>query len=297
MRENLRGGGLAANRRHCPELEAGSRDQCRSATVTAGWRLTISEEDADRGTPALLVVGSVLLTAAEMLAGEQAARECLKVSSGEHLAAIFLSGLFGRIPSGFDDTGGPDLVFDACPGKPWFPFTGPAFFEVKSLPGAYRRTLSTLARKERVEQQAGTPFSLRLWTAAEVMTDARPTILRAERSLVDKTPPRCSRNVFLITHPFDHFALDVAQAPTVSHLMPSELSYDALDTVWVFWPPGKLVMWSSATRIWTDILFATHGGEIPYPDDTLSFIQNIELTYMATAGIEASPYVFNLGIS
>ena len=58
-------------------------------------------EDIGRGTPALLVVGQVLEVAAEAVAGEEAARTHLKVRSGEHLAAIFLSGLFGRTPSGF----------------------------------------------------------------------------------------------------------------------------------------------------------------------------------------------------
>jgi hypothetical protein len=32
----------------------------------------------------------------------------------------------------------------------------------------------------------------------------------------------------------------------------------------------------------------------PFLDDKLSFIQNVELTYMAAAGIAASPYVFNI---
>lgn len=137
-------------------------------------------------------------------------------------------------------------------------------------------------------------FPLRIWTAAEVLLDAHPTLLKAERSLVRKTPPQYSRNVFLITHPYDHFAFDVAQSQTVSHLMPREVGYDALDSVWVFWPPSKLVMWSRATRTWTDILFVTHGAEIPNPDDTISFIQNVELAYMAAAGIAASPYVFNI---
>ena len=251
-------------------------------------------EDTGRGTPALLVVGGVLQTAAEALASEQAARTRLKVRSGEHLAAIFLSGLFGRTPSGFDEDGGPDLVFDALDTKSWFPFASPAAFEIKSLPGAYREKLSLLLRNDGFDRKAEVPLQLRVWTAAEVMLDARPTLLKAERSLVDKTPPQYSRNVFLITHPYDHFALDVAQSQTVSHLMPRDVGYDALDSIWVFWPPGKLVMWSRATRTWTDILFVTHGHEVFGPDDTLSFIQNVELTYMAVAEITASPYVFNI---
>ena len=149
-------------------------------------------------------------------------------------------------------------------------------------------------RNDSSDRKSAIPFRLRVWTAAEVMLDAHPTLLKAERSLVRKTPPQYSRNVFLITHPYDHFALDVAQSQTVSHLMPREVGYDALDSVWVFWPPGKLVMWSRATQTWTDILFVTHGAEISDPDDTLSFIQNVELTYMAAAGITASPYVFNI---
>ena len=246
------------------------------------------------GTPALLVVGGVLQAAAEALANEQAARTHLKVRSGEHLAAIFLSGLFGRIPSGFDYDGGPDLVFDTHDTKSWFPFADPAVFEIKSLPGAYREKLSLLLRNDDFGREGAVPFQLRVWTAAEVMLDAHPTLLKAERSLVKKTPPQYSRNVFLITHPYDHFALDVAQCRTISHLMPREVAYDALDSVWVFWPPDKLVMWSRATQTWTDILFATHGTEVPDPDDTLSFVQNVERTFMAAAGVNESPYVFNI---
>lgn len=248
-------------------------------------------ENTGGGTPALLVVGAVLQAAAEALASEQAARRHLKVRSGEHLAAIFLSGLFGRTPSGFDNDGGPDLVFDTHDAKSWFPFADPAVFEIKSLPGDYREKQSSLLRNDK---EGTVPFQLRIWTAAGVMRDARPTLLKAERSLVKKTPPQYSRNVFLITHPYDHFALDVAQCRTVSHLMPGEVGYDALDSIWVFWPPDKLVMWSRATRTWTDILFVTHGTEVPDPDGTLSFIQNVERTYMAAAGVNESPYVFNI---
>jgi hypothetical protein len=252
-------------------------------------------EDTGRGTPALLVVGGVLQAAAKALASEQAARTRLKVRSGEHLAAIFLSGLFGRTPSGFDDDGGPDLMFDAHGNKSWFPFASPAAFEIKSLPGAYREKLSLILRNDGFDQKEAVPFQLRVWTAEEVMLDAHATLMKAERSLVDKTPPQYSRNVFLITHPYDHFALDVAQSQTVSHLMPREVGYSALDSVWVFWPPDKLVMWSRATQTWTDILFVPHEADVAAPDDALSFIQNVELTYMATAGITASPYVFKMG--
>lgn len=38
----------------------------------------------------------------------------------------------------------------------------------------------------------------------------------------------------------------------------------------------------------------THGHEVFDPDDTLSFIQNVELTYVAAAGITESLYVFNI---
>ncbi|MDQ2875719.1 MAG: hypothetical protein M3Y33_13380 [Actinomycetota bacterium] len=140
----------------------------------------------DAGTPALLVVGDVLLAAAEALAGEQAARASLKVRSGEHLAAIFLSGLLGRTPSEFDDGGGPDLVFDAHD-KAWFPFASPAVFEIKSLLGAYRQELGPLVRDGASGRKAPVPFRFRVGTAAEVMRDAHPVILKAESSLVRKT--------------------------------------------------------------------------------------------------------------
>jgi hypothetical protein len=250
-------------------------------------------EDTGRGTPVLLVVGQVLQAAAEAVASQEAARIHLKVGSGEHLAAIFVCGLFGCTPSRFDRDGGPDLVFDGYPKKPWFPYANPAVFEIKSLAGAYRENLSLLMRNGNSGTKAELPFQLRLWTAAEVMRDAHPALVKAERSLANKTPSQYSRNVFLITHPFDHFAVDVARSSVVSQLMPEVVCYDSLDSIWVYWPPNKLVMWSRVTHTWTDIIFAVNPEE-PFSDDKLSFIQNVELTYMAVAGIASSPYVFNI---
>ena len=52
-------------------------------------------------------------------------------------------------------------------------------------------------------------------------------------------------------------------------------------------------MWSKATQTRIDIIFAVD-PEAPFADDKLSFIQNIELTYITAAGINASPYVYNI---
>ena len=71
--------------------------------------------EGGRGRPALLVVGQVLEDAAKEIAGQEAARACLKIRSGEHLAAIFLCGLFGCAPSAFDLDGGPDLAVPRLP--------------------------------------------------------------------------------------------------------------------------------------------------------------------------------------
>jgi hypothetical protein len=249
--------------------------------------------EGGRGRPALLVVGQVLEDAAKEIAGQEAARACLKIRSGEHLAAIFLCGLFGCAPSAFDLDGGPDLVFDSCPEKSWFPYASPRAFEIKSLPGSFRKQLDLLLRSEVYGREGAIPFPLRIWTAAEVMQDAHSTLAKAELSLIKKTPPEYSRNVFLVTHPADHLAVDVMQSLVASHLMPSKVSYESLDSVWVYWPPDKLVMWSKATQTWIDIIFAVD-PEAPFADDKLSFIQNIELTYITAAGINASPYVYNI---
>jgi hypothetical protein len=52
-------------------------------------------------------------------------------------------------------------------------------------------------------------------------------------------------------------------------------------------------MWSAATRAWIDIIF-TVNPEDQFPDEQLSLIQNVELSYIFAAGIEASPYLFNI---
>jgi hypothetical protein len=249
----------------------------------------MSEDYAD-WTPGLLVVGQVLLNAAEALAEDEAARRCLKVRSGEHLAAIFLSGILGRTPSAFDNDGEPDLIFDAHDNS-WFPYPGPVAFEIKSLPGDFRRSLSIMMRNGPPYSESAVPVRLRLWTADEVMAEAQPVIERAEHSLVRKTPPGYSRNIFLITHPFDHFVPEMVVPRAVSSLMPGNVNSGTLDSIWVYWPPEKLVMWSREAQTWTDILFAT---DSELPDDDLSFIQNVELTYLAAAGLTDSPYIFKI---
>lgn len=247
-------------------------------------------EDTTGWTPGLLVVGQVLLNAAEALAENEAARSCLKVRSGEHLAAIFLSGLFGRTPSAFDNNGEPDLIFDAHD-KSWFPYPGPAAFEMKSLPGDFRRSLNIMMRNGPPYSESAVPFRLRLWTVDEVMGEAQPIIAKAEQSLIRKTPPDYSRNVFIITHPFDHFVPEMVAPRAVSSLMPENVNSGTLDSIWVYWPPDKLVMWSRETQTWTDILFVT---DSELPDDELSFIQNVELTYIAAADLTESPYIFRI---
>jgi hypothetical protein len=271
-------------------------NSCAEQCMADSWEWDGSRsvaEDMEHGTPGLLVVGQVLQVAAEELAGLEDARAHLKVRSGEHLAAIFLCGLFGCMPSAFDHDGGPDLVFDSHPEESWFPFGSPAAFEIKSLPGAYRKKLSVLESGGASDVDVELPFDLRLWSAAEVMRDAHPTLVRAAQSLVAKTPLQYSRNIFLITHPFDHFALDVAQSRTAGHCMPEIGNYDGVDSIWVYWPPDKLVMWSAATRAWIDIIFVANPEE-QFLDEQLSFIQNVELVYIFAAGIEASPYLFNI---
>lgn len=251
------------------------------------------DEGTEHETPALLVVGEVLQVAAEELASHEIARAHLKVRSGEHLAAIFLCGLFGCPPSSFDRDGGPDLMFDSYPEKSWFPYRSPAAFEVKSLPGAYRERLRVLERGGACDVDVELPFDLRLWSAAEVMRDAHQTIARAAQSLSAKTPPHYSRNVFLITHPYDHFALDVAQSQAAAPCMPKMDSYSGIDSIWVYWPPNKLVMWSSAACAWIEIIFAVN-PEDKFLDEQLSLIQNVELSYIFKAGLEASPYIFDI---
>jgi hypothetical protein len=252
---------------------------------------TAMSEDTAGWTPGLLVVGQVLLDAARAMAEDEAARTCLKVRSGEHLAAIFLSGLFGRPPAAFDNDGGPDLIFDAHD-QSWFPYAGPVAFEVKSLPGDFRRSLNVMIRKTPPGTESAVPVRVRLWTVDEVMGDAQPVISKAEQSLIRKTPPEYSRNVFLITHPFDRFVPEVVVPRAVSSLMPKKVNSGTLDSIWVYWPPDNLVMWSREIQTWTDILFVTDDSELP--NDTLSFIQNAELTYLATAGLTESPYIFKI---
>ena len=75
--------------------------------------------------------------------------------------------------------------------------------------------------------------------------------------------------------------------------MPEKMGYDSLDSICVYWPPKKLMMWSKLAEAWADIIF-TVDPEIPFADGKLSFIQNVELTYMFAAGSNESPYIYNI---
>jgi hypothetical protein len=204
--------------------------------------------------------------------------------------------LFGSTPSAFDEKGEPDLLFASIPDKPWFPFAAPVAFEVKSLPGEYRKVMSRLLEASEHEQAAGVRFDLRLWTAEAVMADACSTIMKAQQSLLRKTPDEYSRNVFLITHPYDHFVPEMLASSSGGSLMPVPADCENLDTLWVYWPPSKLVMWSKLTEVWTDVIFVGDAGTIS-SDETLTLIQSVELAYIGEAGLEASPYVFNINAS
>jgi hypothetical protein len=88
-----------------------------------------------------------------------------------------------------------------------------------------------------------------------------------------------------------HFVPEVVLPGAVASFMPGKFDAGTLDSIWVYWPPDNLVMWSREIQAWTDILFVT---DSELPDGDLSFIQNAELSYIAAADLSESPYIFRI---
>jgi hypothetical protein len=174
----------------------------------------------------------------------------MKIASGEHLAAIWLTALVGP-PATIDQRGGIDLTFckkSTQHGAWMFGEHSWAAFEVKSLPGPFRQ-------RER-HQELGDIFSVRFRSAADILLDATDKLTQAIEQLKRKvSDPSCCKCVFLLIHPFDGLAVEAFnEDPIIGHRLPTPSDSADLDMLWAYWHPGLLAWWSRESHQWTDAI-------------------------------------------
>lgn len=230
----------------------------------------------------------------------------LKVSAGEHLAALLASTFLLTPPTGIDMQGGPDLWFDLSrePGDgmkraPILPDgVASAAFEIKSMPGPFREWNSGIDRDQaRGIGAKGQSFETRVQAANDVLREAGPVLRRARDQLQRKTRPGTSRNIFLVIHLFDYLVAE-SMRPILGPLLSPLADIEGVDSVWVLWPFEHLTVWSTERCAWTDLLFNIGGVPAAEPtpgDDDLAILQDAEDYFLACVGhTGGSPYLFHI---
>jgi len=268
----------------------------------------MAEHDLDglRGTQIVATsyrtVWSAITDVVDALGVDDAAR--LKIASGEHLAAVLITAFLGVPPTSADVDGGPDLVFDLTSSRDFLlPLTGRgdvqfADFEVKSLPGPARKYSAGIDRAlARGQQPRDTEINAKVTSAIEVMNAARDMISKAADQLARKSSPQRARNIFLVSHPFDHMYAEITDTFVVHRLAPLIELPDTVDAVWLLAFPVHLVVWSVAEQRWTSLYFAhTEPGEdLPGTEDELDFLVAVDIEFRGQLGTKVpSPYAFKL---
>lgn len=228
----------------------------------------------------------------------------LKVSSGEHLAAILATSVLATAPTSIDSAGGLDLVFDltnSIPERRVHPRLGLghasfADFEVKSLPGKFREFDAAL---DRFLEAGGTPdgkeFRVLVTSANTVLrNEERDMIRKAKRQLDKKSRPGHSKNVFLVGHLFDCMTVEFFEAPVVmAHLLEPLSDIEGIDSVWVLWGFGHLVVWSAEDQQWVNVIFGGSSDDAAPNHDAL--FQQFEAEFLKqTNNPKGSPYLFDM---
>jgi hypothetical protein len=238
---------------------------------------------------------------AEKLPPESLGR--LNVRSGEHLAAILTTAFLRTAPAEVDTTGGVDLWFDLSDGRHRKATILPAgalsaAFEVKSLPGEYRKFDAGIDRdRARGVDTTGRGFDQTVCAANDVLHEAVPWVRRASEQLHRKASPGTSLNVFLVIHPFDYLTKETLTEPVIGMYLDPLEDVGGLDTVWVLWAPHHLTVWSYARHEWINLIFDTMN-----PGETdewmrrpirIASLQEAEQYFLTRTGYTGgSPYLF-----
>ncbi|MEU3771546.1 hypothetical protein AB0E55_41320 [Amycolatopsis keratiniphila] len=228
----------------------------------------------------------------------------LKIPSGEHLAAILTTAFLGVPPCGTDRDGGTDLIFELADGEARSTLealtgrTGPRFadFEIKSLPGPTRKFNAEI---DRALAQGREPRQAALGTivvsAVDVLADAGDMITKAADQLAKKSTPDRSRNIFLITHLFDHLFAEQSGYFIANHLPHINDLPDSVDAVWLLAFPSHLAVWSVAAQQWNTLLFAHGDVELPGAEEGLDYLVAVDIEFRNQLGTnQDSPYAFKI---
>lgn len=224
----------------------------------------------------------------------------LKVSAGEHLAAILTTAFLGAAPTTIDTDGGTDLQFDFTDDTTrWLQPSNvrAADFEVKSLPGDFRRFDAAINQAEAAGREPDRVFKTKVTSANHVLLHpGRGVIANAMAQLARKSSPGHSKNVFLIVHPFEHFTVECVDNVFISHLLDPLSDIDGVDTVWILWAPDTIVVYSSEYQRWADLVFGYTEEELSSsPDNELALLQQVEMDFLdRTGNSDGSPYLFSL---
>lgn len=235
----------------------------------------------------------------ELLQLDKRQLSALKVRSGEHLAAILLTMFLGTKPVRIDTHGEVDLEFELTqPFEHMSPQSGVVAFEVKSMPGRFRKFQSELsyARSNGKIDPIERSFSAKVETANQTLGAADLVIAKASKSLIGKLPEGASRNVFVVAHSFDHPVAEAHHLPLLSHVL-QRRHFANLDTVWIYWAPNHLTFWSSLKREWIDLLLTKPDLTRPLPEweTPLTIIQDVEFRFLDALGHQfESPFAFSL---
>jgi hypothetical protein len=222
----------------------------------------------------------------------------LDVRAGEHLAAILTTTFLRTGPAAVDTTGGVDLWFDLSercePRSADILPAGAASaaFEVKSLPGGFRKFDGRIDQaKDRGVDATGRSLEAQVRAAKDVLRDARPWLLDARSQLRRKTGGGTSMNAFLVIHPFDYVTAECFSDYVIGPYLDPLEDVGDLDTVWVLWHPDHLTMWSRERHEWINLVFGLMNPD-EKPGD-LPVLQDAEQYFFTAAGYTGrSPYLF-----
>lgn len=227
----------------------------------------------------------------------------LKLASGEHLAAMLTTAYLGIVPVSLDLDGGVDLTFKAADsanssllsllGRHDVEF---ADFEVKSLPGNFREHDAVMTRA--VEKGEDPPPHVSTWVSAnDVVEAASGMIAKAARQLKKKSSADRATVVFVVSHFLDRPYVECL-LPMIGPALAPLTAPDGIDSVWMFFAPAHLVVWSAVEQRWTQLLvgsFKEHGNAPEY-DFGMALLQHYEGLFLERAGIDG-PSPFYYGIS
>ncbi|WP_433792703.1 hypothetical protein [Actinoplanes sp. CA-252034] len=260
-------------------------------------------DDSSIGTHVVAISARQLGVAVDQLRSIDSDRLLkLRVKSGEHLAAILLTAFLGAPPVEMDEDGGMDFVFQldlnddmrrVFSGRPR------VAFEAKSLVGDFRRKFSQM---EEIDRSGGSSIGMGTSVVVQYARDIIEAGLPQLRRCVDQFDRKsvgadCSRNSFLIVHPFESFALETITSTFMAPHMPEIPPDINLDTVWVLWVPDHLTMWSRQERQWSELIFTAFDPDDPlkdaYRDHELSALQIASSELLSAIGVtRPDPYNF-----